>query len=81
MSIIKPEAVGCRKRGYFVLVKPNKPKQYYHFDSIANAILANHPECIGQHIFAQLKVLGLTEVFSESETPVRLPFTFIREGK
>ena len=72
------EAVGCQKRGYFVFSKPNQPKQFYHFDSIAEAIKSNHPQCIGQHIFAQLDALGLSDIFSESETPITLPITFIK---
>lgn len=61
-----------KDRGFF----KRKDGLVIYYEDIDSAINALHPEFCGSHIFAQLKVLGLLEVFMEGKAPCTLPYSF-----
>ena len=58
--------------GYFTT---SEGRNIYYAD-IDHAIDVLHPRMRNEHMYDQLKVLGLFDTFLESETPCGLPRTF-----
>lgn len=48
----------------------------YTYAEIADRIRREAPQTLGQHIFAQLRAIGLYDEFRNGTTPCGLPFTF-----
>jgi hypothetical protein len=48
----------------------------YTYAEIADRIRREAPQTLGQHIFAQLRAIGLYDEFMNGTTPYGLPFTF-----
>lgn len=62
-----------KKRGYYV----DASGKHISYEYTAQRIKSEFPQLIGEHIFAQLDALGLSEAFNGGQTPCSLPYSFI----
>ena len=51
------------------------------YAEVADRIRQEAPHTLGQHIFAQLRAIGLYDEFMNGATPCALPFTFAAESR